>query len=221
MSRVTNYRGISIFEDTTKLVRSRYHKTLGAYNTKLVNWNYHQEPWMKWRCVQFYQYTARDFLGGTFTNMQLHSKKCHLITSTRSRKSVSSGSIHAGCSCSTGGWMVRALVCQADGRVFESNQWLSFDFQILSYLLRFKIRVSTLCASFRTSHSWAYSPVTAVWSPSGQLAGCGLDYGCGRRRTMSIPVRLRAAILGAKRSYSCSSDCLVLRLCQLLSSIYD
>ena len=93
---------------------------------------------------------------------------------------------------STGGWMVRALVCQADGRVFESNQWLSFDFQILSYLLRFKIRV-----------------------------GCGLDYGCGRRRTMSIPVRLRAAILGAKRSYSCSSDCLVLRLCQLLSSIYD
>ena len=122
---------------------------------------------------------------------------------------------------STGGWMVRALVCQADGRVFESNQWLSFDFQILSYLLRFKIRVSTLCASFRTSHSWAYSPVTAVWSPSGQLAGCGLDYGCGRRRTMSIPVRLRAAILGAKRSYSCSSDCLVLRLCQLLSSIYD
>ena len=117
--------------------------------------------------------------------------------------------------------MVRALVCQADGRVFESNQWLSFDFQILSYLLRFKIRVSTLCASFRTSHSWAYSPVTAVWSPSGQLAGCGLDYGCGRRRTMSIPVRLRAAILGAKRSYSCSSDCLVLRLCQLLSSIYD
>ena len=122
---------------------------------------------------------------------------------------------------STGGWMVRALVCQADGRVFESNQWLSFDFQILSYLLRFKIRVSTLCASFRTSHSWAYSPVTAVWSPSGQLAGCGLDYGCGRRRTMSIPVRLRAAILCAKRSYSCSSDCLVLRLCQLLSSIYD
>ena len=122
---------------------------------------------------------------------------------------------------STGGWMVRALVCQADGRVFESNQWLSFDFQILSYLLRFKIRVSTLCVSFRTSHSWAYSPVTAVWSPSGQLAGCGLDYGCGRRRTMSIPVRLRAAILGAKRSYSCSSDCLVLRLCQLLSSIYD
>ena len=115
----------------------------------------------------------------------------------------------------------QALVCQADGRVFESNQWLSFDFQILSYLLRFKIRVSTLCASFRTSHSWAYSPVTAVWSPSGQLAGCGLDYGCGRRRTMSIPVRLRAAILGAKRSYSCSSDCLVLRLCQLLSSIYD
>ena len=122
---------------------------------------------------------------------------------------------------STGGWMVRALVFQGDGRVFESNQWLSFDFQILSYLLRFKIRVSTLCASFRTSHSWAYSPVTAVWSPSGQLAGCGLDYGCGRRRTMSIPVRLRAAILGAKRSYSCSSDCLVLRLCQLLSSIYD
>ena len=38
---------------------------------------------------------------------------------------------------------------------------------------------------------------------------------------MSIPVRLRAAILGAKRSYSRSSDCLVLRLCQLLSSIYD
>ena len=38
---------------------------------------------------------------------------------------------------------------------------------------------------------------------------------------MSIPVRLRAAILGAKRSYSFSSDCLVLRLCQLLSSIYD
>ena len=98
---------------------------------------------------------------------------------------------------------------------------LSFDFQILSYLLRFKIRVSTLCASFRTSHSWAYSPLTAVWSPTGQLAGCGLDYGCGRRRTMSIPVRMRAAILGAKRSYSCSSDCLVLRLCQLLSSIYD
>ena len=31
-------------------------------------------------------------------------------------------------------WMVRALVCQADGRVFESNQWLSFDFQILSYI---------------------------------------------------------------------------------------
>ena len=103
---------------------------------------------------------------------------------------------------STGGWMVRALVFQGDGRVFESNQWLSFDFQILSYLLRFKIRVFTLCASFRTSHSWGYSPVTAVWSPSGQLAGCGLDYGCGRRRTMSIPVRLRAAILGAKRIYS-------------------
>ena len=99
---------------------------------------------------------------------------------------------------STGGWMVRALVFQGDGRVFESNQWLSFDFQMLSYLLRFKIRVSTLCTSFRTSHSWAYSPVTAVWSPSGQLAGCWLDYGCGRRRTMSIPVRLRAAILGAK-----------------------
>ena len=37
---------------------------------------------------------------------------------------------------------------------------------------------------------------------------------------MPIPVRLRAAILGAKRSYSCS-DCLVLRLYQLLSSIYD
>ena len=38
---------------------------------------------------------------------------------------------------------------------------------------------------------------------------------------MSITVRLRAAILGAKHSYSCSNDCLVLRLCQLLSSIYD
>ena len=120
----------------------------------------------------------------------------------------------------TGGWMIRALVFQCDGRVFESSQWLSFDFQNTKLSTRFKIRVSSVCASFRTSHSWAHSPVTAVWSPSCQLAGCGLDYECGRRRTMPIPVRLRAAILGAKRSYSCS-DCLVLRLYQLLSSIYD
>ena len=45
-------------------------------------------------------------------------------------------------------WSLAALVAewlehsyfQGDGRVFESNQWLSFDFQILSYLLRFKMQ---------------------------------------------------------------------------------
>ena len=53
--------------------------------------------------------------------------------------------------------------------------------------------------------------------PFGQLACSGLDNGCGRIRALYIPVRLRA-ILGAKRSYSCSSDCL---FCQLLGNIYD
>ena len=34
-----------------------------------------------------------------------------------------------------------------------------------------------------------------VWTPSSQDTGCGRDYGCGRRRTLSIPVRLRAKSL--------------------------
>ena len=83
----------------------------------------------------------------------------------------------------------------------------------VSYLLTFEIRVSTLYASFRTWHSWA-THQWLVWSPSGQFAACMLDYGCVRRRTIPIPVRLCAAIVCAKRSYSCWEK---LRLCKLLS----
>ena len=57
---------------------------------------------MKWRCAQFYQFTARDSLGGTFTNSrlsstcQLLSTRCHPFhQQDRGSHQISSGRIHA------------------------------------------------------------------------------------------------------------------------------
>ena len=75
--------------------------------------------------------------------------------------------------------MVRALVDQCDGRVVEYNQWLSCDFQILSYLQIVKITVS-LCMCRFSSHSLAYSQVTTVWFPKVRLLAVDWTMDCVR-----------------------------------------
>ena len=67
-------------------------KHLGTDTTKLVNVKLPLRAMNKVTIAQFYQFTVRDSLGGTFTNSllsstcQLLSKKCYLLTSTKSKR---------------------------------------------------------------------------------------------------------------------------------------